>query len=434
MNRITQKCIWSTLFAVSSILGLVAHGEPEPLDGIAAIVNDDVVMISELQQRYENFLLQAEGAGVTDLPPRNVVLSQILERLILESIQMQEAELRGLVISDEELTSAVRSFAENNGMNIDDFRASLEEQNISYKAFRADVKRQMILTRIQQALVNRRIFISEQDIKDFRDSPFFALLASDEFRVGHILLSVDDSSQNAVAAAKERADYIVTELRGGADFATMAVKNSSASTALEGGDLGWRATDQLPSLFGEAVLEMEIGDVADPIRNSLGFHIVKLLDKRGASTQSGERTNVRHILVRPSTIKSDEEAREEIQFVFDTLTEGGDFSELAAEHSDDVGTALTGGDLGWTDGENLDPDFRATMDATEPGNLSEPFESSFGWHVLEVLDRRVEDLSEEALDDLAFRSLHNRRYDEALQEWLKEIRDEAFVKIVSESS
>ena len=156
----------------------------------------------------------------------------------------------------------------------------------------------------------------------------------------------------------------------------MAVKNSSASTALEGGDLGWRATDQLPSLFGEAVLQMEVGDVADPIRNPLGFHIVKLLDKRGASTQSGEKTNVRHILVRPSTIKTDEEAREEIQFVYDSLNEGGDFAELAAEHSDDVGTALTGGDLGWTDGENLDPDFRERMDATEPGNLSAPFQTS----------------------------------------------------------
>ena len=409
-------------------------GDAEPLDGIAAIVNDDVVMISELQQRYENFLVQAEGAGVTDLPPQNVVLSQVLERLILESIQIQEAELRGIVITDEELTTAVRAFAQQNGMEIDEFRASLEEQNISYKAFRADVKRQMILNRIQQALVNRRIFISDQDIKDFRNSPFFELLASDEYRVGHILLGVEDSSPRATAAAERQAERIVTELRDGADFATMAVKNSSASTALEGGDLGWRAVDQLPSLFGEVVLEMEVGDVSDPIRNALGFHVVKLISKRGASTQSSEKTNVRHILVQASTIKTDEKAREQIEFVYEALQEGGDFAELSAEHSDDVGSALAGGDLGWTDGENLDPTFRERMDETEVGELSKPFKSAFGWHVLEVLDRRVEDLSEEALDDLAFRSLHSRRYDEALQEWLKEIRDEAFVKIVEESS
>ena len=195
MNRVAHRCIVSTFLACFAIFGLASQAEVEQLDGIAAIVNDDVVMLSELQQRYENFMLQAQDAGVTDLPPRNVVLSQILERLILESIQIQEAELRGVVIGDEELTAAVRSFAENNGMSIDEFRASLEEQNISYKAFRADVKRQMILSRIQQALVNRRIFISEQDIKDFRNSPFFELLASDEFRVGHILLTVDDSSQ-----------------------------------------------------------------------------------------------------------------------------------------------------------------------------------------------------------------------------------------------
>ena len=260
-------------------------------------------------------------------------------------------------------------------------------------------------------------------------------MASDEYRVGHILLGVEDSSPRATAAAERQAERIVTELRDGADFATMAVKNSSASTALEGGDLGWRAVDQLPSLFGEVVLEMEVGDVSDPIRNALGFHVVKLISKRGASTQSSEKTNVRpHTCARhpPSkpTKKRVSKSSSCTKLFRKAVTLQSCQPNIRTMSGQRLLEATSAGPMAriWI------PRSESVWMKTEVGELSKPFKSAFGWHVLEVLDRRVEDLSEEALDDLAFRSLHSRRYDEALQEWLKEIRDEAFVKIVEESS
>ena len=409
-------------------LGVLA--ELQELDGVAVIVNDDVITLSEIDIRYQNFLVQATQAGVTDLPPKSVVLDQLLERLILESIQLQEAALRGIVVEDEELTEAVRGFAQQNSMTLEEFRETLEDQGITYRAFRDDVRRQLTLQRVQQTLVNRRIFINDQDIQDFRNSPFFQLMASDQYRVGHILIPAEGTSDND--GAEEEAKRIVGELRTGGDFATLAVNHSKASTALEGGDLGWRAPEELPSLFAEVVMSMEVGETSDPIRNSAGFHIVQLVDKRGASTNQSEQVLVRHILIQETAIKTKEEALAEITEVRQKLEEGADFAELASVHSDDPGSALDGGELGWTDGSNLDLAFAEIMQTTRTGELSDVFESSFGWHVLEVLDRRIEDLSEEALNDLALRSLHQRQFEEARQEWLKEIRDEAYVKVVKE--
>ncbi len=428
----TEKLIRKSRIALAVLIAacfgcVAANAETQELDGIAVIVNDEVVTLSEVNTRYENFLRQAGESGVTDLPAKSVVIEQILERLILESVQLQEAALRGIVVEDEELTESVRLYAQQNDMEIDEFREALEEQGISYLAFRDDVRRQMLLQRVQQTLVNRRIYISEQDIRDFRNSPFFELMASDRYRVGHILIKVDGvSDQEAEAEAVE----VVKQLREGTDFATMAVNHSDASTALEGGDLGWRQAEEIPSLFAETVLEMEVGETSNPIRNALGFHVVQLVEKAGASQSQSEQVLVRHILVVPSAIKTNEEAEEEITEVRRQLLDGADFAELAKEYSEDPGTALAGGELGWTDGANIDPSFALEMFATPVGEISEAFESAFGWHVLEVMDRRVKDLSEEALDDLALRALHQRQFEEARQEWLKEIRDEAFVKIV----
>ena len=418
------------LASIAVLIVANVHAVLEEVDAIAAIVDDDVVLVSELLNRYELFVAQAKQTGATEIPPRETVLNQLMERLIVESLQIQEAERRGIIIDDETLTEAVTTFAGQNGMDLDGFQQSLAEEGVSYRSFREDIRREMLLGRVQRDMVNRQIYITEQDVADLRGSPFFKEWVSDQYRVGHILLRIEDPLSNvAVRAANDMAVDILRKLRIGEEFGKLAIAHSAGSTALEGGDLGWRRAAELPSLFSETVIELEIGETPDPITNSLGIHIIQLLDKRGASMQKELRTQVRHILVQPSEIKSEQLARSEIDRVRERIIAGEDFAELAREVSDDAGTALAGGDLGWRDSGDFVGEFRAVMDVIPENELSEVFRSQFGWHILEVLGRREEDMSEESLDDMALQILHNRRYDEKLEEWLKQIRDEAYVQI-----
>ena len=431
----TMACSFRSIFVkvLASVAFLIVanvHAVLEEVDAIAAIVDDDVVLVSELLSRYELFVAQAKQTGATEIPPRETVLNQLMERLIVESLQIQEAERRGIIIDDETLTEAVTTFAGQNGMDLDGFQQSLAEEGVSYRSFREDIRREMLLGRVQRDMVNRQIYITEQDVADLRGSPFFKEWVSDQYRVGHILLRIEDPLSNvAVRAANDMAVDILGKLRIGEEFGKLAIAHSAGSTALEGGDLGWRRAAELPSLFSETVIELEIGETPDPITNSLGIHIIQLLDKRGASMQKELRTQVRHILVQPSEIKSEQLARSEIDRVRERIIAGEDFAELAREVSDDAGTALAGGDLGWRDSGDFVGEFRGVMDAIPENEISEVFRSQFGWHILEVLGRREEDMSQESLDDMALQILHTRRYDEKLEEWLKQIRDEAYVQI-----
>ncbi len=407
---------------------LQVAAEPEPVDEIIAIVNDDVVLASEVMERFHTVMRQIQASEQGGAPPQEAILEQILERLIIESIQLQEAESRGILVDDETLTRAVGDYAAENGMSIDQFIEALTSEGLSYRAFRDQVRRQLSIDRVQREVVNRRVYITEQDIEELLSSPFFAEQLSDEYRVGHILLAVAaGASPAAIERVRQQAEAIAATLRDGADFAAAAMEHSAAGTALEGGDLGWRRASRLPGLFAEQVLELEIGEVAPPLQNAAGFHIVKLLDMRGASQQRANETQVRHILVSPSTIRSDAEAKATAESVRERLIGGEDFAALAREFSDDPGSALAGGELGWSTGEAFVTEFRDIMDATAIGEFSPVFRSEFGWHVLQVLDRREADASEEARRDYATRVLHARRFDERLQEWLSEIRDEAYV-------
>ena len=428
MNNLCNRLV--PVFAALAVsLGSSAAAQSKTIDGIVAIVNDDVVLASEVVERYDAVMERLEAEGGTANLERDVILEQILERLILESLQLQEADNRGVVLDDETLTDAVRNYAAQSGLDIDRFIAALAEEGISYRAFRDQVRRQLTLDRVQREVVNRRVYITEQDIEELIASPFFAEQISDEYRVGHILLAMDQSTSPAAANALiAKAEGLTAELRAGGDFAALAVEHSSASTALEGGDLGWRRASRLPSLFAEQVLELAVGDVAGPLRNSSGLHIVKLLDKRGASQQTNDETLVRHILLEPSAIRSEEETRAAIEDLRERILAGEDFAELAKEHSDDPGSALSGGDLGWSKAEDLVREFQEAMAGTEIDALSPPFRTEFGWHILQVLGRRQQDASEEARRDYALRVLHSQRFEERLEEWLTEIRDEAFVE------
>jgi peptidyl-prolyl cis-trans isomerase SurA len=408
---------------------LPVRAEYRELDGIAAIVNEDVVLASELLSRLEQVRKQI-AASQMQPPPNNVLISQIMERLILESLQMQEAERRGVQVDDETLTRAVMSFAQQNNMSLEQFQQALAEDGVSYAEFREQIRREMLMSRLQRNLVGRRIAISDKDINDLLNSPYYQQLLSDEFRIGHILLSIaDDATEDAVRAARERAQSLIAQLREGASFRELAIANSAAPTALEGGDLGWRKAGELPSLFAEQVFDLKPGETADPIVTAGGIHIIQLLEVRGASTQSQEQTHARHILVQPSQIRTDAETEALIRSIHEQLQQGADFEELARTHSQDPGSALNGGDLGWTAGDEFVPEFREAMAATGEGEISQPFSTQYGWHVLQVIDRREQDMSEEARRNMALQILHQRRFDEELQEWQKELRDEAFVEL-----
>ncbi len=428
--------VWRPLLRVAVLLpcllgvaAMPARADYKQLDSIIAVVNDDVVLASELLSRLQTVQKQIAESNVK-APPTNVLVSQIMERLILESLELQEADRRGVKVDDETLTRAVEEFAKQNGMNLDQFRAALAKDGVGYPEFREQVRRQLVINRLQRAVVGRRVAISEKDVDDLLGSPYYQQLLSDEYRVGHILLTIDENASDAaVEAARKEADDIVKQLRNGADFREMAIEHSSASTALEGGDLGWRKAGELPSLFAEQVLKLKPGEVADPIETSGGIHIVKLLDQRGASTQSQVQTHVRHILVKPSEIRSEAETKALIEDVYKQLQNGADFAELAKKYSEDPGSALNGGDLGWTSGDEFVPAFQKAMADTPTGSLSKPFQSEYGWHVLQVMDRREQDMSDEARRRMALQILHQRRFDEELQAWEKELRDEAFVQV-----
>ena len=407
----------------------IARADFRELDGIIAIVNEDVVLASELLSRLEVVQKQIQASNIQP-PPNNVLVSQVMERLIIESLEMQEAERRGVQIDDETLTMAVASVAQQNGMELEQFRRVLAEDGINYQEFRDQIRREMQVSRLHRNLIGRRIAISDKEVNDLLSSPYYQQLLSDEMRVGHILLAIaEEGGDQARADARAAAADIITQLRDGADFAQMAIARSAGARALEGGDLGWRRAAELPSLFAEQALDLKPGETADPIETPGGIHIIQLLEVRGASTQTQRQAKVRHILVQSSQIRTEAETETLIKEIHGKLVAGEDFANLAREHSQDPGSALSGGDLGWTGGDEFVPEFREALAATVDGALSEPFRTQYGWHVLEVQERRDQDMSEEARRNMAMRILHDRRFEEELQKWQKELRDEAFVEI-----
>lgn len=408
--------------------GTAARADYQELDAIVALVNDDVILASELLSRLKTVQDQITEQNM-QMPPRDVLLSQIMERLILESLQMQDAERRGVSIDDEQLTAAVLSIAEQNGLSMEQFQQTLAAEGLNYAEFREQIRREMMISRLQRNLISRRVAISEQEVNDLISSPYYKQLLSDEYRVGHILLSIaNEDDQSARSAARQAANEIVASLRDGADFAQTAIARSSGARALEGGDLGWRRAAELPSIFSEQVLELKAGDIADPIETRGGFHIIKLLEVRGATQQTEQQTRARHILVRPSAIRSDADTEALAREIYGRLQAGEEFEALAREFSEDPGSALAGGDLGFSSGQEFVPEFREAMAATAIGELAPPFQSQFGWHILQVMERREQDLSDESRRNMAARVIQERRFQEELEKWQKELRDEAFVE------
>ncbi len=410
-----------------SMLALPGHAETEMIDQVVAIVDDDIIMASELRDRLASVRQTIDARGV-EAPPEELLIRETLDRLILESIQVQKGVRVGIRISDAQLNEAMQRIAAQNGMTLDQFRAALDQSGQSYGAMREQVRQEMIIQRVQAGHVNQRIEISEQEVDNFLATAEGQKQSQAEYRILHALLPVSpEASAEEAAAAERHVNRVLASIRAGEPFEE-AVSASRGQYTFSGGDLGWRKLDDLPSLLSDVAPSLEKGETSDPIRSPSGFHLIKLEDKRGGE-QLVEQTHARHILVKPSEIMSDEAARELVADLKGRALAGENFGDLAREYSEDIGSAQEGGDLGWVMPGQMVPEFEQAMNATAEGEISDPVRSQFGWHIVKVEERRQQDMTQEAIRAQAGNYLHQRKYQEELDAWLRQIRDEAFVDI-----
>ena len=416
------------LFALAlALASSLTQAKPVLLDQVVAVVDEDVIMQSQIDSRIERVISQNRGAT---LPPRTVLLEQVLERLIQESIQLQMAERIGVRISDAQLNEAIERIAARNGLGLAAFQRAMEAEGVSFVAARQQIRNEMLLSRIQRIRVGQRIEISDQDIDYFLASEAGKLASAAEYELGHILVAVpSDARASDLAKAQAKAEKLVAQLRNGGDFRAVAIAQSNGRNALKGGDLGWRKEAQLPGIFADAIPSLNIGDVSNPIQSASGFHIVKVHNKRGGATKLVTQSKVRHILISTNELRNAQQAETLIHDLYQRARNGEEFAALAKEFSDDPGSGSLGGDLGWVNPGDMVPEFDGTMSQTAIGGISAPFQSQFGWHVLIVEDRQKTDIGEQIQRNQVRQMLSARRFEEELPVWLRKIRAEAYVDI-----
>jgi peptidyl-prolyl cis-trans isomerase SurA len=426
INKLGQTLLMAGVLFASA----VSHGQMQSLDKIIAIVDDDIILQSDLKDRVNMVKNQSKGMR---MPPDAILNNQVLERLIVESIQMQLADRSGMRISDEQLNQTIQNIAKQNGLSLKRFKQALEKDGVSYAQAREQIRRERLVSEVQRYRVGSKIQISDQDIDAFLKSSRGKSAAEEEYRLGHILIQVpSQTSRDQLKAAEKKANSLVKKLRKGADFSQTAISNSEGRNALKGGDLGWRKEGELPSLFADVVPSLNKGDISDPIRSASGFHIIKVTNKRGGTSKLVQQTRARHILVKQSEIRTEAEAKTLINKLYKQIKAGEDFAKLAKEFSEDPGSKVSGGDLNWINDGDMVPAFEKTMKAAKKGQVSKPFKSRFGWHILEVTDYRDKDLGEELQRNQARQLLYTRRFEEELPIWLRQIRTEAYVEMKNE--
>ena len=417
------------LLVTSLLTSSAVFSKIELIDRIVAVVDSGVVMESQLNSRVEEILMRLDS-DKAELPPLNLLEEQVLDRLIIEEIQMQIAERAGIKISDSELNQTLSRVSGQNNLSLEDFRIKLESEGTSYRSFRDTIRKELIIQRVQRGKVGAKIDISEQEIENFINSEEGESQLAEQYNVQHILLSVKSGlTENEIEEIQKNAESLVLRLKNNENFEKLAASYSSGQNALEGGFLGWRTSAELPSLFAEVVSNLKVGEIASPVRSGAGFHILKLSNKRGSTVKFLDQTLARHILVQPSEIRTENQAKDLIDNIYERIKAGEDFKQLARQFSEDPGTKMDGGELGWSNPGEFDPEFEKTLDATEIGQLSEPVKSSFGWHVIEVMDRRNEDVSQEEQKNRAYQIIYKRKFEQELQSTLIELRAEAYVDI-----
>ena len=402
----------------------------EMLDRVAAVVNDGVVLSSELDEQVAEITTRISGQGM-EMPPAAVLRQQVLDRLVLQEIQMQRAQRAGIRINDEALNSALADVAQRNGIPLADLPKVLASQGVDYNAYRESVRREMTTQVLRQRDVLQRINVSPREIEQFIAKDKNRPSEANEYNLSHILIAVpQDPSTQQLEEAARRAEDVSRRARAGEDFAQLAIANSNSQTALEGGSLGWRRGPEIPTVLADLVVQLKAGETSEPLRTPSGYHIVRLNELRGEAAQGlVEQTQARHILLKPTEIQDDATVEQRLRAVRERILKGEDFAGLAKTLSEDPGSASEGGDLGWTTPGTFVPEFDKALAALQQNEISQPFRSQFGWHIVQLLGRRQFDNTEEMRRQRAFMQLRESKAEEEIELWLRRLRDEAYVDV-----
>ncbi|NWG86178.1 MAG: peptidylprolyl isomerase [Hydrogenophilaceae bacterium] len=435
MQRATSSISLNFLTALTCIAllygmpGQAAPKEPKAIDRIVAVVNTSVITEYELAARVDQVMRQLTRQK-TAAPPRRILEKQMLERMITEQALLQRAEETNIRIDGTQLDRAISRIAQQNGMDLAAFRAAVEKDGADFNAFREQIRTEMAIARLREREVDNRVTVTEAEIDNFLANPALKDSQQNEYLLAHILITTPDgASPDRLQALKAKADKALTELKAGADFTQVSAATSNAQNAMEGGQLGWRNEGQLPSLYVDAAKALKPGQVSEVLRSPNGFHILKLIDLRGKNaTLVIRQTHARHILIKTNEVVSDQDAKNRLTQLKERIDNGQDFAELAKLHSDDL-SATKGGDLGWLNPGDTVPQFERVMDSLKPGEVSEPIQSPFGWHLIQVLERRDQDVTQERKRLDARRAIRERKSEEAFDSWVRQIRDSAYVEI-----
>ncbi|MCT4711063.1 peptidylprolyl isomerase SurA [Enterobacteriaceae bacterium H11S18] len=423
---------WRTLLLGVALVANTAFAAPQVVDKVAAVVNNGVVLESDVDGLMQSVKLNAQQAG-QQLPDDNALRHQILERLIMDQIILQMGTKMGVKVTDDQLDKAISDIAAQNKMNMDQMRSRLAYDGINYNTYRSQIRKEMTISEVRNNEVRRRVTILPQEVDSLAQQVGSQNDSSTELNLSHILIALPENPTSAqVDDAEKQARDIVSQAQNGADFGKLAITYSADQQALKGGQMGWGRIQELPSIFAQALATAKKGDVIGPVRSGVGFHILKVNDLRG-QTQSISVTEVhaRHILLKPSPIMTDQQARLKLEQIAADIKSGKTtFDKAAKEFSDDPGSANQGGDLGWASPDIYDPAFRDAIMKLNKGQTSEPVHSSFGWHLIELLDTRKVDKTDAAQKDRAYRMLFNRKFSEEAQTWMQEQRASAYVKII----
>ncbi|EDS4922863.1 peptidylprolyl isomerase SurA [Salmonella enterica subsp. enterica serovar Ouakam] len=424
---------WKTLLLGIAMIANTSFAAPQVVDKVAAVVNNGVVLESDVDGLMQSVKLNAGQAG-QQLPDDATLRHQILERLIMDQIILQMGQKMGVKITDEQLDQAIANIAKQNNMTMDQMRSRLAYDGLNYSTYRNQIRKEMIISEVRNNEVRRRITVLPQEVDALAKQIGTQNDASTELNLSHILIALPENpTSEQVNDAQRQAESIVEEARNGADFGKLAITYSADQQALKGGQMGWGHIQELPGIFAQALSTAKKGDIVGPIRSGVGFHILKVNDLRGQSQSiSVTEVHARHILLKPSPIMNDQQARLKLEEIAADIKSGKTtFAAAAKEYSQDPGSANQGGDLGWATPDIFDPAFRDALTKLHKGQISAPVHSSFGWHLIELLDTRKVDKTDAAQKDRAYRMLMNRKFSEEAATWMQEQRASAYVKILS---
>jgi peptidyl-prolyl cis-trans isomerase SurA len=420
----------ATVFLLCNLLlGSASFAYAEILDVIVAVVEDDVILERELQKEVvaiEQRIQQSRAA----VPPSYVLRKQVLEKMIVDKLQRQLAEKAGITVSEEQLNGSVADIARRNNMDAEQFRTELEGQGISYQSFLDNIRNEIIINQLRGREIGGRIKVTDREVEHYMETQDKIGEESTQYHLGHILIAVKEgASSTEIQQAMSKADYLVKKLKEGQDFAQTAISDSEDANALKGGDLGWRTLSEIPSLFVNEINQMRQGEVSEPIRSPSGFHIIKMMELKGADNHTTVKNKVRHILIKTNELVDDAEAKKRLLALKARIADGDDFAALARAHSDDKASALKGGSLDWVGPGDLVKPFEDAMIKLGINEVSDPVQTQFGWHIIQVLGRENKNDSDEFKKNMVKDAIRKRKIEEETELWVRRLRDEAFVEI-----